>query len=185
VQEPIQTVRLTLRPFALEDLREAFGWFGDPLVMRYTPTGPDRDMTETATRIASYQRHQAEHGFSKWVIADQNSGRPIGDAGLLFIPDYGWVDFGYRLARSYWGRGLATEAASALMERAFGELKLSRLVSIVHPENRASIRVLDKLGFLEERRGVVMGMSCIVCCLTAPAYRDRESALRGKLESHD
>ena len=87
----------------------------------------------------------------------------------MFIPEYDWFDFGYRLARLYWGQGLATEAASAWVERAFGELKLSRLVSIVHPENLASIRVLEKLGFCEERRGVVMGMTSIVCCLTAPA----------------
>lgn len=169
MDDPIQTVRLTLRPFTPEDLREAFGWFGDPVVMRYTPSGPDKDMTNTAARVAGYERHQAERGFSKWIIADRKSGRPIGDAGLLFIPEYDWVDFGYRLARPYWGQGLATEAATAWVERAFGELKLSRLVSIVHPENRASIRVLEKLGFCEERRRVVMGMNSIVCCLTAPA----------------
>ena len=169
MDDPIQTARLILRPFSPEDVREAFGWFGDPVVMRYTPSGPDRDVADTAARIASYQRHQTERGFSKWIIADHNSGRPIGDAGLLFIPEYDWVDFGYRLARPYWGRGLATEAASAWVETAFGELKLPRLVSIVHPENRMSIRVLEKLGFCEERRGVVMGMSAIVCCLTAPA----------------
>lgn len=168
MDNPIETARLILRPFTREDVREAFGWFGDPVVMRYTPSGPDRDVPDTAARIATYQRHQTERGFSKWIIADHNSGRPIGDAGLLFIPEYDWVDFGYRLARPYWGRGLATEAASAWVETAFGELKLSRLVSIVHPENRASIRVLEKLGFCEERRGVVMGMSSIVCCLTAP-----------------
>ena len=169
MNDPIQTGRLTLRPFTPEDVREAFGWFGHPVVMFYTPSGPDRDMADTTARIASYQRHQTEWGFSKWIIADHNSGRPIGDAGLSFTPEYDWVDFGYRLARPYWGQGLATEAASAWVERAFGELKLSRLVSIVHPENRASIRVLEKLGFCEERRGVVMGMTSIVCCLTAPA----------------
>ena len=165
MNDPIQTGRLTLRPFTLEDVREAFGWFGDPVVMLYTPSGPDRDMAETTARIASYQRHQIERGFSKWIIADHNSGRPIGDAGLLFIPECDWVDFGYRLARPYWGQGLATEARSAWVERAFGERKLSRLVSIVHPENLASIRVLEKLRFCEERRGVEMGMTPIVVAL--------------------
>src|SRR5215469_6986777 len=122
MNDPIQTGRLTLRPFTPEDVREAFGWFGHPVVMFYTPSGPDRDMADTAARIASYQRHQTEWGFSKWIIADHNSGRPIGDAGLLFTPDYDWVDFGYRLARPYWGQGLATEAASAWVERAFVNL---------------------------------------------------------------
>jgi RimJ/RimL family protein N-acetyltransferase len=77
-----------------------------------------------------------------------------------------WIDFGYRLAQPYWGKGLATEAASAWVQNAFGELKLGRLTTSVHPENYASIRVLQKLGFLEERLDVIMSMSSIVCGLT-------------------
>jgi [ribosomal protein S5]-alanine N-acetyltransferase len=71
MDKPIETVRLTLRPFKEDDLREAFSWFGDPLVMRFTPSGPDRDMAQTAARIVIYRRHQAEHGFSKWIILDR------------------------------------------------------------------------------------------------------------------
>lgn len=168
MDEAIETVRLNLRPFNEDDVREAFSWFGDPLVMRFTPSGPDRNMAQTGERIATYLCHQAEHGFSKWIIVDRNSGRPIGDAGLLFVAEYDWIDFGYRLARPYWGQGLATEAASAWVERAFTQLMLSCLVSIVHPENHASIRVLQKLRFVEERRCEVMGMNSIVYRLTAP-----------------
>lgn len=168
MDKPIETVRLTLRPFNDGDLHEAFSWFGDPLVMRFTPSGPDRDVAQTAARIATYRRHQTEHGFSKWVIVERNSGRPIGDAGLLFVPEYDWIDFGYRLARAYWGRGLATEVASAWVEQAFAQLKLSGLVAIVHPENHASIRVLQKLHFVEERRSEVMGMNSMVYRLAAP-----------------
>ena len=168
MDKPIETIRLTLRPFKEGDLRQAFSWFGDPVVMRFTPSGPDRDMAQTAARIATYRRHQTERGFSKWIVADRNSGRPIGDAGLLFIAEYDWIDFGYRLARPYWGHGLATEAASAWVEQAFAQLMLSCLVSIVHPENLASIRVLQKLAFVEDRRAEVMGMNSIIYRLTAP-----------------
>jgi RimJ/RimL family protein N-acetyltransferase len=166
MNDVIDTERLTLRPFISDDVRCAFDWFGDPSVMRFIPSGPDRSMEQTAARIANYQRHQSEYGFSKWIIIDRGSDRPIGDAGLLWLPEYGWIDFGYRLAQSFWGRGLATEAASAWVQKAFGELKLSRLVAIVHPDNDASMRVLQKLAFLEERRGVIMGMTSIVCYLT-------------------
>lgn len=109
----IETLRLIPRPFKEDDLLEAFSWFGDPLVMRFTPRGPDLDIAETAARLATYRRRQTEHGFSKWAIADRNSGRAIGDAGLLFVPEYDWIDFGCRLAHPYWGRGLATEAGGA------------------------------------------------------------------------
>jgi [ribosomal protein S5]-alanine N-acetyltransferase len=88
------------------------------------------------------------------------------------LAEYGWIDFGYRLAQPFWGKGLATEATSAWVQKAFGELKLGRLAAIVHPENYASIRVLQKLGFLEERRDVIMGMSSIIYCLTPDTARN-------------
>jgi ribosomal-protein-alanine N-acetyltransferase len=172
VHDAIDTDRLRLRPFISDDVKFAFDWFGDPLVMRFTPSGPDRSMEQTAARIANYKRHQAKHGFSKWIIIERDLGRPIGDAGLLLLAEYGWIDFGYRLAQPFWGKGLATEAASAWVQKAFGELKLDRLAAIVHPENYASIRVLQKLGFLEERRDVIMGMSSIVCGLTPDTARN-------------
>lgn len=172
MRDAIETDRLRLRPFTSLDVQAAFGWFGDPLVMRFTPGGPDRSMEETATRLTSYQCHQSAHGFSKWIIIDRISNRAIGDSGLLVVPEYGWIDFGYRLARPFWGKGLATEAASAWVQKAFGELKLNRLTAIVHPENAASIRVLQKLEFLEDRREVIMGMESIVYCLTPCGHGD-------------
>jgi RimJ/RimL family protein N-acetyltransferase len=170
--DAIETNRLRLRPFISDDVHFAFDWFGDPLVMQFTPSGPDKSMEQTAARIANYQHHQSEHGFSKWIIIERFSDRPIGDAGLLFLADYGWIDFGYRLAQPFWGKGLATEAASAWVRKAFAELKLNRLVAIVHPENYSSTRVLQKLGFLEERRDVIMGMNSIVCYLTPETARN-------------
>jgi [ribosomal protein S5]-alanine N-acetyltransferase len=170
--DEMETDRLRLRPFTSDDVQVAFKWFGDPLVMRFTPSGPDSSIEQTAARIAHYQHHQSEHGFSKWIIMERFSDRPIGDAGLLFMADYGWIDFGFRLAQPSWGQGLATEAASAWVERAFGELKLNRLTAIVHPENHASINVLHKLGFGEESRAVVMGMNSIVYGLTLGVARN-------------
>lgn len=172
MQDAIDTDRLRLRPFLPDDIRFAFDWFGDPSVMRFTPSGPDRSMEETSIRIANYERHQSEHGFSKWIIIERDSDHPIGDAGLLLLAEYGWIDLGYRLAQPFWGKGLATEAASAWVQKAFGELKLDRLAAIVHPENYASIRVLEKLGFLEERRDIIMGMNSIVCGLTPDRTRN-------------
>ena len=170
--DEMETDRLRLRPFTSDDVPVAFGWFGDPLVMRFTPSGPDSSIEQTAARIADYQHHQSEHGFSKWIITERVSDQPIGDAGLLLLTDYGWIDFGFRLAQPFWGKGLATEAASVWLERAFGELKLNRLTAIVHPENHASINVLHKLGFGEESRAVVMGMNSIVYGLTPGVARN-------------
>lgn len=167
----METERLRLRPFAADDVSSAFGWFGDPLVMRFTPSGPDKNLEQTAARLAGYQRHQANHGFSKWIILDKISNLPIGDSGLLLLPDHGWIDFGFRLARPFWGKGFATEAGFAWVQEAFGKLKLPLLTAIVHPENAASRRVLQKLGFIANRHDVIMGMDAIVCTLTPDRAR--------------
>lgn len=163
----IETRRLILRPFEPADVEAAFGWFGDPVVMRFTCTGPDKSIEETRTRLTYFENHQQTHGFSKWVILDAASGVAIGDSGLLVLPECGWIDLGFRLAQPYWGQGFATEVATAWVRAAFDEYRIHRLGAFVHPENVASIRVLEKLGFHAERRDTVMGMESIVFSLDA------------------
>ena len=164
----IETPRLLLRPFVGSDAPAAFEWFGDAVVMRHTPSGPDASLQQTTDRIADYQRHQAAHGFSKWVVLDRETQRPIGDSGLLVMPESGDIDLGFRLARPWWGKGLATEAARAWVRTAFGDFTLARLTAFAHPDNQASLRVLEKLGFRHERAGTVMGMRSLVFSLAAP-----------------
>jgi RimJ/RimL family protein N-acetyltransferase len=161
----IETNRLILQPFELSDAEAAFGWLGDPVVMRFTPTGPVKSIEETRARLALFMDHQKVHGFSKWLVLDRDSGVAIGDSGLLVLKDYDWIDLGFRFARQYWGKGLATEAASAWVRAAFDELRLERLGAFVHPKNAASIRVLEKVGFREKRRDSIMGMDSIVFSL--------------------
>jgi ribosomal-protein-alanine N-acetyltransferase len=167
VQATLETPRLILRPFESGGVEAAFGWFGDPIVMRFTPTGPDTSIEHAKARLANYQVHQTTHGFSKWIILDRQSGCAIGDSGLLKLKEYDWIDLGFRLAQRYWGKGLATEAASAWVHAAFDDLHIARLTALVHPENVASIRVLEKLSFQPVKRDTVMGMESIVFSLDA------------------
>ncbi len=171
MQGRIETARLMLRPFEMSDAEAAFVWFGDPIVMRFTPMGPDKRIEETKAKLRFFMKHQREHGFSKWLISDRASGLAIGDSGLLFLEEYGWIDLGFRFAQAYWGKGLATEVASAWVRSAFDEFGLSRLGAFVHPENVASIRVLEKVGFHAERREMVMGMDSIVFFLSASSRK--------------
>lgn len=166
-RDRIETSRLILRPFALEDAQAAFAWFGDPQVMRFTTTGPDRSIEKTKTRLAKYQEHQSVHGFSKWIILDRGTSSAIGDSGLIHLEEYGRIDLGYRFAKPFWGKGLATEAAAAWVRAAFDAFHIDRLTAFVHPENAASIRVLDKLGFRTAGREKIMGMDSILFSLIA------------------
>lgn len=137
-----------MRPFELGDAAEAWGWFGDPEVMRFIPSGADRTLEETLARIDRYRAHQAQHGFGKWVIVDKATGRLIGDAGLTFLPDGQRVELGYRLARSCWGRGLAEEVGRRWIEVAPDFTGKPELHGFAHPDHVASLHVLRKLGFV-------------------------------------
>lgn len=163
----IEKRRLTLRPFVESDAGVAFAWFGDPLVMKYVPSGPDSSLRDTQRRIATYCEHQAIHGFSKWVVIERQSGEAIGDAGLMVLEEEGWIDLGFRLAAARWGQGFATEAASGWVLAAFRDLRIRGLGAFTHPDNRASVRVLEKLGFKVLRRDTVMGMTATVFALKA------------------
>ena len=157
----LETQRLRLVPFATGDVEPAFGWLGDPVVMRYFPSGPDSSVDATRTRIDGYREHQLVHGFSKWVIRMRGQAEPIGDSGLLVLPQTGAIDLGFRLARPHWGQGLATEAATAWVRSAFEEHGLTELTAFTHTDNTASIRVLGKAGFSKTGAGRVMGMDAV------------------------
>ena len=161
-RDSLFTRRLELRPFRDEDAADAQTWFGDPEVMRFTPSGPDASMQATASRLTSYIEHQQRHGFSKWIAVDRATRRPVGDAGLMFLHGTEDVELGYRLKRALWGHGLATELALAWRQHAFEVLRLSSLVAFTHPENASSIRVLHKCGFVLDRHDRVLGMDAVV-----------------------
>ncbi len=157
----IETSRTILKPFSEEDAEAAFGWLGDPAVMRYIPSGLDASVEDTRKRIAMYREHQAAHGFSRWVIRERTSGLLIGDSGLLALEAVGGIDLGFRLAVSHWGKGFATEVAKAWVHAAVEDLRLPRLVAFAHPQNVASLRVLERVGFRRTGAGRVMGMDAI------------------------
>jgi [ribosomal protein S5]-alanine N-acetyltransferase len=161
----IETPRLILRPFQPDDAIVASRWFSDPIVMRHTPSGPDASLARTCERLAGYEAHQAQHGFSKWLVVERASGHPIGDAGLLVLESEGWIDLGFRFERASWGKGYATEVGAAWVSVAFGDLGIEQLGAFVHPENIASMKVLERLGFHDEATRTVLGMPAVTYTL--------------------
>ena len=169
--ESLETQRLSLRPFSADDAETAFRWLGDAEVMRFTPTGPDTSVEGASRRVARYRDHQARHGFSRWIVQERGSGEAIGDSGLVFL-DSGSIDLGFRFSRAWWGRGFATEVAAAWIRVAFVDLRLDRLTAFAHPENVASLHVLEKVGFrkTERERVIVMGMEAFTFVLDAAGH---------------
>ena len=147
----IVTDRLELRPLAFADLGALHELYGDPDAMRYMG-GPTASVDESELRLQGLLEHQERHGFSRWAVLERGGASVLGEAGLTLFelrgPD---IELGYRLKTPYWGRGYATEAASAWVAHGFDELGLRRIVGVAHPENGASQRVLEKVGMRFER----------------------------------
>lgn len=154
----ILTERLILRSFAGQDSVALCRIMNQEDVLRYFPnTRPPA--LETVERLIGRQlQHWQEHGYGWWAVELRAEPGLIGWNGLQYLPDTDEVEVGYLLGREHWGRGLAVEGAWEGLRYGFDELGLQEIVGIVHPENVASQRVLEKLGMVRTARTEYFGM---------------------------
>ncbi len=148
----LETARLILRPFVLDDAANLYLLNSDPEVLRYTGDQPPASIE--AARRGLLERPLADyrlHGFGRSACVLKATGQFIGFAGLKYVPELCEVDLGYRLSREFWGQGLATEAARASVAHGFNELGLQRIIGLVEPLHVASVRILQKCGMEYER----------------------------------
>ena len=144
---PIETERLLIRPFTLADAEEIQAIWRDPETMRWIPSGPVATVEAARHKIERFMAHQAEHGFSLWTVREKETGRIVGDCGLVLVELKGpEVELAYRFGREFWGRGYATEAAGACLRYGFERLGLERIIAITSPAHVASRRVMEKNG---------------------------------------
>ncbi|MCH8293939.1 GNAT family N-acetyltransferase [Candidatus Poribacteria bacterium] len=149
----VETERLVLRQFCLSDADAMNRVFGDPEVMRFGDGVQTPEWVEDwlSRRLQNYRR---KSGIGPWAVIEKGNKEAIGHCGLFYFPDVCGqpeTEIGYRLARPYWGRGYATEAAQAVRDYAFNTLGLPRLIAMIDPQNVASIRVAEKLGMYYEK----------------------------------
>ncbi|MGH1435470.1 MAG: GNAT family N-acetyltransferase [Lewinella sp.] len=141
----ITTDRLLLRKFQKEDALGFFLMNNDPLVLQYTGDAPFTDITEAEAFLIGYQHYQ-KYGYGRWTVLDRTTEEYLGFCGLKYHPGTGNVDLGFRFHKQFWGRGYATEAATACLKYGFEGLNLSCIIGRAQVENEASIRVLEKIG---------------------------------------
>jgi RimJ/RimL family protein N-acetyltransferase len=144
---PDPTRRLSYRPVDTDDAEALHAVWSDPEVMRYLPSDPDASIDETVERIGRHRRRYDQTGYGLCAVIERESGDVVGVCGLFPVewvgPD---VEVAYHFARRVWGRGYATEAAGAWIDLALGPLGLPRVVALAYPANRASTRVMEKIG---------------------------------------
>jgi [ribosomal protein S5]-alanine N-acetyltransferase len=192
----LETERLAFRALVPDDLDALAALYGDPEVRRYFPEGT---LTHEETREelewiidVYYERY----GFGLWATILRETGELIGRCGLLpwrteatptgelalkaadEHPVEGAtyeIELAYLLGKEQWGRGLGSEAARAVVDHAFGTLRLPRLICLFDPQNQASRRVAEHVGFTFERDVTMDGERQPVFSLRANSERSRRS----------
>ena len=170
---PLLTPRLGLRRFAGRDLGPLLTVFGDPAVMRFV--GADRrPLTGDAVKVLmrTADGHWSRHGFGLLAVAERESGKVVGEAGLQVLEAGPDIELGYTLRHAAWGRGYATEAARAVLFWAFAGLRLERVVAVADPGNEASLHVLDKLGMRRLGMRHCYGTQMVETALSLSEWRE-------------
>lgn len=142
------TKRLVLRPFTLDDIEVSYRMNLDEAVTKYTADGGVVSYEEISKRITNVVNYDYKlFGYGRFAVELIETGEFIGFCGLKYLEDYQETDLGYRFFSKYWGMGYATEASKACVEWGFKTLGLESIMAMVLPDNKASIHVLEKLGF--------------------------------------
>jgi RimJ/RimL family protein N-acetyltransferase len=127
------------------DLDEMASLLGDPHVMQFYPEPKTRE--QAGAWIAWNQRNYDEHGYGLWII-ETLAGEFVGDCGLTWqeVDGVSKLEVGYHVSPPWQGHGIATEAAAACRDFAREHVGTPELIAIIHPDNRASERVAEKIG---------------------------------------
>ena len=140
----IETPRLRLRELEPKDAEAFFMLNSDPEVLQYTGDLPFNGVEEAEEFIRNYPDYR-RNGFGRWAVVHRSTNEFLGWCGLK-LNEENLIDIGFRFFKKEWGKGYATEAAKATLEYGFKQLKLEEIIGRAALANKASIRVLEKLG---------------------------------------
>ncbi|GAW51268.1 Acetyltransferase [Nocardioides sp. PD653] len=166
----LRTARLRLTRPTATDAAGVFAILGDPRTVEHNPSDRLEDHGEAAELVARWVRHWEEHGFGYWCVRESGSDRIIGYAGVKWmqIHERPVLNLVYRFVPEVWGRGFATEAASAVVSRALHEMPAESVVARVRPDNLASQNVAVKVGLQRDATMDCQGEDGLDWAFTSP-----------------
>ena len=166
----LETERLTLRMWREDDFEDYARICADEEVMRYIG-GKSYSRLEAWRHMAYMIGHWHLRGYGHWAVEEKASGHFIGRMG--FFNPAGWPGFevGWTLERESWSKGYASEGARRMLSYAFTEMDRDHVISLIHPENRASIKVAEKMGEKVEGQTEVLGVPVIIYGISRDEWR--------------
>jgi ribosomal-protein-alanine N-acetyltransferase len=158
----LETPRLILRRFAESDLDDLSSLMANADFMRFSLGVFSRE--QTAAFVEKVLARDRAGLPSQFALILRSNQKLIGYCGFFLqtVDGVEELEVAYRLDPSFWGQGLATEAACAVRDHAFDDLRLARVISLIHPDNIASRRVAEKNGMAPEKETVFRGFPTIV-----------------------
>ncbi len=150
----LETERLILRKLEETDAERLFLLDSNPEVMKYIGIPPISDLSESRKIIGLIRQQYLDHGIGRLAVIEKESGLLIGWSGLKLLTQetngYKNVyELGYRFLPEYWGKGYASESVRASLDFGFGDLKTDVIYAYAHCENKSSIYILEKSGFIK------------------------------------
>ena len=145
----LETPRLVLRPLGLADFDDCFAMDLNPSVARFIWGAPPEPETHREVLRGRFAGGWPTRG-GIWVVEERAAPGFLGWCGLFPLEQTGLIEIGYRYLPKAWSRGLATEAAAGVLDYGFRSFEFDPIVAVSHPENRASHRVLQKIGLMRQ-----------------------------------
>ena len=164
-----ETERLILRKFGERDVEAIFALRKDADIMRFIREPQNRNETTNWLKLVSSHWEDEKIGFCAAV--EKESTKVIGWCGLWRLKETGETEVGYAIAKEFWGKGFATEAARKFLEYGFDELNFETIVAVAQPENTASRRVMEKLGMQYDYTGEFYGKQLVHYSITKDRFR--------------
>ena len=150
----LETPRLILRKLTVDDVEDVFAYSSDEKVTRFLRWGPHRTLEQTESYVRTVLEEYQEGRDGPWGIEHREAAKVVGAIHLMGISaQHRKAEIGFLLSRSYWGRGLMPEALASVLQYSFERIGLNRVEAFCILENRAGMRVLEKVGM--EREGVL------------------------------
>jgi len=158
----LETERLFLRPFSMDDLDDLVDILSNPEVTRYLAGDgtPSREHVERL--LGRIKEHWEERNYGWWAVCLKKDPKVIGWCGLGYLEETGETEVLYMLDVPFWGKGIATEAALASLRYGFEQTDLQRIIALAFPDNIASQRVMQKCGMSYEKEAPYFGYN-LVC----------------------
>jgi RimJ/RimL family protein N-acetyltransferase len=172
----LETDRLTLRMLGEADFDAYAEMCADPETMRHIGDGQPLSRPVAWRNLAMMVGHWSLRGYGLWAAEERSSGILAGQIG--FWNPEGWPGFelGWTLRRSFWGRGYATEGARTALQFAFSQLEQPHVISLIHPDNAASIRVAQRLGERLVGSTEVMGKPALIYRVSREEWKAADQA---------